>query len=271
MASRHYSPVLRQIQGLFSRGTLAGMGEGELLERFAVHRDEAAFETIVARHGPMVLAVCRRLLRDPHAVEDAFQATFLVLVNKAAGLRDGAALGPWLYGVAYRVAARARSGAVRRGIREQPLGEFEDLVEGRSPLRSDAVQATALNSARCSTRRSTGCRKSFVSPWSSAISRAGPTPIPPRSSVGPWRRSGGAWCRPGSGSAAGSCNTSSHRPPVSRRSGPCSGPPRRFCPTAWSRRPSRPRPAVRSPWTRRPSVPLPPAWPGPCSWPVCGP
>ena len=67
-------------------GTLVGIAEGQLLQWFLSRRDEAAFEALVARHGPMVLGVCRRVLDDPHAVEDAFQATFLVLVRKAGSL-----------------------------------------------------------------------------------------------------------------------------------------------------------------------------------------
>src|SRR5437868_5655112 len=81
-------------------GTVTGVGEGQLLERFVTGRDEVAFEALVARHGPMVLGVCRRLLRDPMDVEDAFQATFLVLVRRAAAIRRRESLSPWLYGVA---------------------------------------------------------------------------------------------------------------------------------------------------------------------------
>ena len=82
-------------------------------------RDEVAFGAIVARHGPMVLGVCRGVLDDPHDVEDAFQATFLVLVRKAGGLRDRDLLGQWLYGVARKVALRARADAARRKARER--------------------------------------------------------------------------------------------------------------------------------------------------------
>jgi RNA polymerase sigma factor (sigma-70 family) len=106
--------MAEQIRRLFVEGTVSGLGEGALLDRFLARRDAAAFEALVARHGPMVLGVCRRLLRDPHDVDDAFQATFLVLVRKGGSLRRRDALGPWLYGVAYRVAARARSRAATR-------------------------------------------------------------------------------------------------------------------------------------------------------------
>jgi RNA polymerase sigma factor (sigma-70 family) len=91
-----------------------------LLERFAAQRDPEAFRVLVERHGPLVLGVCRRWLFEPHDVEDAFQATFLVLVRRAGTLRDRDRLGPWLHGVAYRIARRTRAHAARRQAREEP-------------------------------------------------------------------------------------------------------------------------------------------------------
>ena len=123
MASGQWAVVLRHVGRMFHGGTVAGMSEGQLLERFVARRDEVAFEAIIARHGPMVLGVCRGLLDDPRDVEDAFQATFLVLVRKAAGLRDRDLLAPWLHGVARRVSLRARSEAARRRGRERPAVE----------------------------------------------------------------------------------------------------------------------------------------------------
>src|SRR5437764_1271455 len=92
----------------------------ELLRRFLENREEEAFAALVRRHGPMVLNVCRRLVQNSADAEDAFQATFLVLVRRAAAIRKPQLLGNWLYGVAHRVAARARVQAARRRIREMP-------------------------------------------------------------------------------------------------------------------------------------------------------
>src|SRR5881398_928520 len=82
----------------------AGLSDAQLLERFVAGRNEAAFELLLWRHGAMVLGVCRRALRDAHDAEDAFQATFLLLVRKAKELRRPESLGPWLFGVARRTA-----------------------------------------------------------------------------------------------------------------------------------------------------------------------
>ncbi len=125
--------VLRQVGRLFGSGTVAGLSEDQLIDRFVRRRDESAFEAIVARHGPMVLGVCRRALPDPNDADDAFQATFLVLVKKAGTLRDRALLGSWLHGVAHRVAARSRSKAARRraveGAEAGPAVEAEARPE----------------------------------------------------------------------------------------------------------------------------------------------
>src|SRR5438445_11953530 len=88
--------------------------DAHLLKRFVNQQDKAAFAVLVKRHGPMVLAVCRRVLQDTHDADDAFQATFLVLVRKAASIAQPELLGNWLYGVAYRVAIKARANAARR-------------------------------------------------------------------------------------------------------------------------------------------------------------
>jgi RNA polymerase sigma factor (sigma-70 family) len=99
----------RDVDRLWEVGTTSGQSEAVLLDRFARRGDELAFEAIVARHGPMVWAVCRRSARDPNDADDAFQATFLILARSARSIRNRERLGPWLHGVAYRVAIRARA------------------------------------------------------------------------------------------------------------------------------------------------------------------
>jgi RNA polymerase sigma factor (sigma-70 family) len=114
MRPHRLSPVLRHIRAVGGGADPDGVSDAHLLANFIGHGDGAAFEALVRRHGPMVLGVCRRVLGDAHAAEDAFQATFLLLVRKARSLRRPDLLGPWLYGVARRTAAKARAVADRR-------------------------------------------------------------------------------------------------------------------------------------------------------------
>jgi RNA polymerase sigma factor (sigma-70 family) len=118
----------RDLQTIFHAGTLAGLSDGQLLERIALLRGvgregntevESAFALLIERHGPMVLRVCRGVLGDRHAADDAFQATFLVLLRQAGTIRKRESVGPWLHGVAHRVAASARSAAARRRVHER--------------------------------------------------------------------------------------------------------------------------------------------------------
>jgi RNA polymerase sigma factor (sigma-70 family) len=107
---------------LFNVGTVAGLTDGQLLRRFTHERDgegQAAFAALVRRHGPMVLRVCGGVLRDRTDIEDAFQATFLVLARKANSIREPDAVGSWLYGVALRITANQRAAAIRRQIHER--------------------------------------------------------------------------------------------------------------------------------------------------------
>src|SRR6516164_215413 len=104
----------------------AGLGDGELLGRFLERRDEAALAALIRRHGPMVWGVCRRLLSH-HDAEDAFQATFVVLVRKAASIRSREMVGNWLYGVAHQTALLARRTAARRRAREVQVTEMPDI------------------------------------------------------------------------------------------------------------------------------------------------
>jgi RNA polymerase sigma factor (sigma-70 family) len=113
-------PFPQKLERLLSDGVATGLTDQELLERFATSRDangELAFATLVARHAPMVMNVCRRMLRNPADADDAFQATFLVLVRRAGAVRFETSLGPWLYGVSVKVARRAREqSSKRRGV-----------------------------------------------------------------------------------------------------------------------------------------------------------
>jgi RNA polymerase sigma factor (sigma-70 family) len=106
----------RSLEVLWTSGTLTGLGDAQLLRRFTEARDataESAFRELVHRHGPMVLGICRQVVREPHGAEDAFQATFLVLVRKARSVRVRGSLAPWLYVVAHRTARRARASSAR--------------------------------------------------------------------------------------------------------------------------------------------------------------
>jgi RNA polymerase sigma factor (sigma-70 family) len=107
MVSGQLRNVLRHLRRL-TGGPDAGVPDAELLRRFVATRDEAAFELLLWRHGPMVHGVCRRVLRHAHDAEDAFQATFLALARKAGSISQSESLGGWLFRVAYRVALRAR-------------------------------------------------------------------------------------------------------------------------------------------------------------------
>ncbi|HEV3438465.1 MAG TPA: sigma-70 family RNA polymerase sigma factor [Gemmata sp.] len=103
------SDVLRDLHSLIGADWPRDLADGELLEQFHNHRAESAFTRLVHRHGPMVWGVCRRVLHDIHQAEDAFQATFLVLIRKAGSIRRSESLASWLHGVAYRVATKART------------------------------------------------------------------------------------------------------------------------------------------------------------------
>ncbi|WP_435019330.1 sigma-70 family RNA polymerase sigma factor [Tundrisphaera sp. TA3] len=116
------SDVQTQLRAAFALGGAGGLSDGQLLRRFLGSTDEAAraaFDALVARHGPMVLRACRRATGDPHDAQDAFQATFLILARKAGSIRDGESLAGWLHGVAIRVAGRGRVDAARRRLIER--------------------------------------------------------------------------------------------------------------------------------------------------------
>src|SRR5207248_8233542 len=110
--------VMREVRALIGDADRDGLPDGQLLARFVDQRDESAFELLVRRYGRLVFGVCRRVLADPHAAEDAFQATFLVLVHKARSLDRRRPVADWLYAVAFRLACRARANAARRREKE---------------------------------------------------------------------------------------------------------------------------------------------------------
>ena len=142
MASARSSGALAGPLGtLYHLGAAGTLTDGQLLERFLTRNDpaasEAAFTALVDRHGAMVLAVCQKVLGNSNDAHDAFQATFLVLVNKADSIRNRESVGGWLLGIARRVAARARVEGARRRRHLQQLGTerpiFEDDRAGTMP------------------------------------------------------------------------------------------------------------------------------------------
>jgi RNA polymerase sigma factor (sigma-70 family) len=128
MAHAQTSPVGQLIRRLSVGQLVATAPDDELVERFAVHREEAAFAALVHRYGPLVLGVCRRVLTDLHTAEDCFQATFLVLARKAGSLKRPEALGPWLYGVAARTALKVRAREARRRVCERGAAVAEAVT-----------------------------------------------------------------------------------------------------------------------------------------------
>jgi RNA polymerase sigma factor (sigma-70 family) len=133
--------VLYYIRRMTGAGLSGDRTDGELLGRFVKDRDEAAFAALLERHGPMVLGVCRRVLFDAGDIEDAFQATFLVLVRKASAVGRPERLANWLYGVAYRTALKARGTAARRRLREK------EVVDVAAPDAPDEVLGKELRAA----------------------------------------------------------------------------------------------------------------------------
>jgi RNA polymerase sigma factor (sigma-70 family) len=139
MASVRLSLSQRHLETLFREGSIGTLTDGELLQRFASLRGdaaEAAFAVLVERHAPMVLATCRRLLGEVHDAEDAAQAAFLVLARKARTIRNGQAIGGWLHSVAVRIASKAKVAAARRRKHEQRGVEISDR-RGAAPELSE--------------------------------------------------------------------------------------------------------------------------------------
>jgi RNA polymerase sigma factor (sigma-70 family) len=126
MASRNVNGVIQHLRQAVFRGEEAGLTDGQLLTCFIERRDEVAFASIVRRHGPMVWGVCRRILPVLHDAEDAFQATFLVLLRKAAVISPREKLANWLYGVARQTALKARATTAKMRARERQVTEMPE-------------------------------------------------------------------------------------------------------------------------------------------------
>jgi DNA-directed RNA polymerase specialized sigma24 family protein len=121
MASVQFNSFLRHLRRVVLPRAAAELTDVQLLDRFIREHDQAAFEVLVWRHGPMVLSVCLRVLRREQDAEDAFQATFLILAQKANAIGKRESVSSWLYKVAYRVALRARAKAPSRPLPAEPL------------------------------------------------------------------------------------------------------------------------------------------------------
>ena len=203
MANARQAVASRHLRMLFEVGTVVGLTDGQLLDRFVTGRDEAAFTALIERHGPMVQRVCGEVLGDYHDAQDAFQATFLVLARRAASIRRRDSLASWLYGVALRVSACARSASARRRIHERKLGRTASGADQQREEEPRRLRAALARGAR---------------PASRAVSRAGRSLLPGRPDLrrgGPalaaarWERSRAGWPRPASGSGIGWRDSSS--------------------------------------------------------------
>jgi RNA polymerase sigma factor (sigma-70 family) len=126
MASRQMNRVIQCLRRAACARDGAAQADGQLLENYLARRDETALETLLARHGPMVWGVCRRVLPGYHDAEDAFQATFLVFIRKAASVTPKSMLANWLYGVARQTALNLRTSVLKRKGREQAMANVPE-------------------------------------------------------------------------------------------------------------------------------------------------
>ncbi|HEV3145567.1 MAG TPA: sigma-70 family RNA polymerase sigma factor [Gemmataceae bacterium] len=146
MATGQLNEVVEHLRRAVNPHDGTGLSDGQLLQNYLSRREEAALAILVRRHGPMVWGVCRRILHHSHDAEDAFQATFLVFVRKAASIASKELVGNWLYGVAYQTAMKARTMAAKRRERERQVIEMpeaeavsHDLWRDLQPLLDHAL------------------------------------------------------------------------------------------------------------------------------------
>lgn len=134
MTARTLTHVLRRLCYRLAEPDAGAVSDAQLLDRFVHERDMSAFELVVGRHGPMVLGVCRRVLRHEQDAEDAFQATLMILAQKASSISARVSVGGWLFRVAYRVALRARQCAARQPRWGAEAGQLETVADPRPCL-----------------------------------------------------------------------------------------------------------------------------------------
>lgn len=126
---QQFGVFLRRLRHALDSPAADGASDGALLERYAHRQEEAAFAELLERHGPMILGVCRRYLGNSPDADDAFQATFLVLVRKAGSIAKSESIGSWLYGVAYRIALRAKTNADQRHSQQRQVEDMASRAE----------------------------------------------------------------------------------------------------------------------------------------------
>ena len=130
--SEKFNRAVRSLCGAIRHGDEGELTDADLLEAFLLRRDERAFDALVRRHGSTVLGVCRRIAGDTHDAEDAFQTTFLVLVQSAGAVRSRGTLGAWLYGVACRTNLKMRARTQSRRTRERVAANVPE--RGSEPM-----------------------------------------------------------------------------------------------------------------------------------------
>ena len=195
---RHANDLLSYLRSQGPSPAADAVTDGQLVERFVQRRDEAAFYALLRRHGLMVWGVCRRLLQNQADAEDAFQATFLVLVRKAGSIVPPALVGNWLYGVAYRAAQKALALRARRREHERRAAAMRNIDAAESEAIGDLQQLLDQELVACP--RSIASRSCFAS------SKGKPGPTPPVNSVGRkgrwregWRAAASCWADGSSG------------------------------------------------------------------------